>query len=149
MNFTIHVDFRRIIWSQHSIALLNLTLTSWFLARWTASIFLNISVNPIISPEFSPNHYYLESHNFTYHSRYSSRFPIGSRLPRLILHNHLALTKFGRRFAIYGKWHQYKYSISMRIKNSNSEALESRLSSFQESITKMAEYFSHFELKTK
>ena len=28
LNFTIHVDFRRIIWSQHSIALLNLTLTS-------------------------------------------------------------------------------------------------------------------------
>ena len=78
LNFTIHVDFRRIIWSQHSIALLNLTLTSWFLARWTASIFLNISVNPIISPEFSPNRCYLESHNFTYRSRYSSRFLIGS-----------------------------------------------------------------------
>ena len=28
LNFTIHVDFRRIIRSQHSIALLNLTLTS-------------------------------------------------------------------------------------------------------------------------
>ena len=31
----------------------------------------------------------------------------------------------------------------------NSEALESRLSLFRESSTRMAEYFTRFELKTK